>query len=307
LQNTGEHSREIRKRSGTLFRDITQIVILSIFVFISLLLIVKFLLKRPIPYSKHLNYLWIFFLFFCVSAFFSFSLGIWVLAFLCFWALREYFSLIDLRPEDRWGILAAYISVPFMIYMIQIDWYGMFIISIPVYAFLLIPFLLALGGDETRGAVFSIGAIDFGLFLTVYCLGHMGYLALYSIPIAVMLIINIAFCDVIKSILQKKEHPTLKKWILRYAVPLPLTVTFTVLIRDWTHIPLGHSLTLGLLIPALISISNFTIDYLEFDLGVKREEILPGKGEILDSIKSIFYTAPIVLHYVRYFLDEYNL
>ena len=67
-----------------------------------------------------------------------------------------------------------------MIRFIQIDWYGMFIISIPVYAFLVIPFLIALGGKQTEGTVFSIGAIDFGLFLLVYCIGHIGYLAFFS-------------------------------------------------------------------------------------------------------------------------------
>ncbi|GAG82783.1 unnamed protein product, partial [marine sediment metagenome] len=49
-----------------------------------------------------------------------------------------------------------------MIYLIQIDWYGMFIISIPVYAYLVTAFLATVGGDEREGTVFSIGMINFG-------------------------------------------------------------------------------------------------------------------------------------------------
>lgn len=46
-----------------------------------------------------------------------------------------------------------------MILFIQVDWYGMFIISIPVYAFLVILSLIALGGKQAEGTVFSIDAL----------------------------------------------------------------------------------------------------------------------------------------------------
>ena len=75
-------------------------------------------------------------------------------------------------------MVAAYLAIPFMFWFIQTDWYGMFIISIPVYAFLVIPIAITVGGRDAEGSVLSIGALDLGLFLLVYCIGHIGYLAL---------------------------------------------------------------------------------------------------------------------------------
>ena len=82
----------------------------------------------PVPVAIYLPYLWAFFLFFAVAEFVSFAVGIWVLAVLSFLALREYFTLVDLRIQDRWGMLAAYLAIPFMFYFIQT---GMETMNIP--------------------------------------------------------------------------------------------------------------------------------------------------------------------------------
>ena len=108
----------------------------------------------------YLGYFWIFLLVCVITDFFSFTPAVWLMALVSFRALREYFSLVDLRLEDRWGILGAYLSIPFMIYLIQIDWYGFFIVSIPVYVFIVVPFLVTLGDSRGRGSLLSIGAID---------------------------------------------------------------------------------------------------------------------------------------------------
>ena len=61
------------------------------------------------------------------------------LAFLSFLALKEYLSLIPTRRADRGVLLLVYLAVPLQYLWVWVDWYGMFIIFIPVYMFLLIP------------------------------------------------------------------------------------------------------------------------------------------------------------------------
>jgi predicted CDP-diglyceride synthetase/phosphatidate cytidylyltransferase len=46
-----------------------------------------------------------------------------------------------------------------------------------------------------------------------------------------------------------------------------------------------------------------TGNYVEADLGVAEETVGPGRGQILDNLKSLLFVAPIVFHYIRYFLD----
>ena len=152
------------------------------------------------PLPGYLGYVWIFLLICVITDFFSFTPAVWLMALVSFRALREYFSLVDLRLEDRWGILGAYLSIPFMIYLIQIDWYGFFIISIPVYACIIVPFLVTLGDSQGHGSLLSIGAINFGLFFFVYCLGHIAYLAYFSTWLVLLLLLAVVGCNVARAI-----------------------------------------------------------------------------------------------------------
>jgi len=283
-------------------RDVQTTVLLLLFALLSVYLIVQFAVTKRRPFGCYVNYLWGFFLLFVISECFFFEIGIWVLAVLCFWALREYFSLVDFRVQDRWAILGGYAAIPFMVYFIQIRWYGMFIISIPVYGFLIIPFLVSLGGKDCRGAVFSIGAIDFGLFLIVYCLGHIGYLASIETWMAVMLILNIWVTDGLLYLLRSAKTRVPTRMALAYFCSAPLAVAISVMLSYWADVPTHHAVVMGAMTPALVIVGDWTIDYLLPDLGISADRLVPGKGLILTSIRSFFYAAPVVFHYYRYFL-----
>jgi phosphatidate cytidylyltransferase len=255
------------------------------------------------PVLGYTQYLWLFLLAFVVGDLYSIRLGVWVLAVLCFAALREYFTLVDIRLQDRWGVAGAFLAIPFMTYYIQIDWYGMFIISIPVYAFLVIPLLITFGGREPEGTVFSIGVIDFGLFLLVYCVGHIGYLARLSIGKAVLLVLAVTVCDLVGYLIRLDGRAWPLRAATRLAVALPLSVGLTLLLSDWAGIPTRHAVALGCLIPLLVEVADRTMSYIKPDLGVAEKDLVPGEGQILNSLKGFLYSAPIVFHYVRYYLS----
>jgi phosphatidate cytidylyltransferase len=281
--------------------DLALLVLLAA---LSLLLVLRKAAKFHLPLGSYTACLWTFSLMLCLSELVSFRIAIWILALLCFVALREYFTLIDIRLQDRWGIVGAHLSILFMFYFIYIDWYGMFIISIPVYAFLVIPFLVSLGGAEAEGAVFSIGAIDFGLFLLVYCIGHIGYLALYSTWKAAWLILSVAACDFLLHFFKARGRAAWSRAILRYAACLPPTLLLALGLSSWADIPRHHAIILGLIVPALVGIGRFTVAYIESDLGVERKGPRPGKGQLMDNLKSFLYVAPVAFHYIRYFLTS---
>jgi phosphatidate cytidylyltransferase len=272
-------------------------VSLGILALLTLLLVANALAKERLRPPSYLRYLWAFFLLFSIADWWSFRAAIWMFAVFCFVALREFFSLVDIRLQDRWGILGAYVSIPFMTYFIDTNWYGMFIISIPVYTFVVIPFLVALGGGEARGTVFSIGAIDLGLFLFVYCMGHIGYLAFFSVRIAITLVVVVALSDMVYRRLEA-IHP-----LLRYLVALLLATPLVVVASRWTTIPVGHSTILGGLLPLLVFGGRFTLRVIEEDLCVAPDRMEPGRGLVLDTLTPYLLPAPIVFHYLRWFLD----
>jgi len=280
----------------------SRIAILAIFLVLSLVVLIPKIARRRSRAVSYVQYLWAFFLFLSVAELISFQAAVWILGIVCYLALREYFTLVDVRLQDRWAILGSYLAIPFMIYFIQIDWYGMFIISIPVYAFLVIPFLVALGGGDARGTVFSIGAIDFGLFLLVFCIGHIGYLASYGSWGAIGLILGVATCDGVAALLKTRQRPAWLGALLLYVASAPITVALAWGLSGWAGIPQVHAVPLGLLIPLLVAIGRYTIPFIEADLGMREESLRPGRGLILDNLQSYVYAAPIVFHYIRYFL-----
>lgn len=299
--------------------DWPSLVSLAGFVVLSLLLLAGHLWRAPWRASGRLRVLWLFCLVIAAAQWRSFPLASWLLAGCAFFALREYFSLVDIRLQDRGAVLAAYLCVPGVAYLTQIDWYGLFIISIPVYAFLVVPLLVALGGRETKGALLSVGIIDFGLFLFAYCLGHAGYLLRFSPGLAVFLAGGVALCDLVDARLRGRRgeagresargdaggvgRGAGRRALLSYLAAAPLSLALALATAARAGVPAPHAAGLGLLLPALVLAGNVTMAALEQDLGIEDGELAPGQGQLFDALKAYLFAAPVVFHYVRYFTD----
>jgi len=272
------------------------------FAAISLFLSISAFMKKRTRIVSYLSCTWIFFLCFFTAKMFSITPAVWILGAMCFLSLKEYFTLVDLRLQDRLGVLGAYLCIPFMIYLIQDAWYGFFIVSIPVYGFLVISLLVTLGGKVTEGTVFSMGAIDFGLLLFVYCLGHIGYMMHYSISLAGFLICSVALCDLSYHLAKMKARTDLSSLLFRYFAPIPVILAIALLLKESIKITTNHCFIISCLIPILAILGQHTIRYVKADLGVRKQSPETGKGMMLDNLKSLWFVAPVLFHYVWYFL-----
>jgi len=285
-----------------MFENLPLLTLIAVFGLLSVARLYRAFGQRRFLFDAYLGYTWLFFLTFIVSELFSYAVSVWILALVSFWAVREYFSLINIRLQDRLALVGAYLSIPFMYYFIQTEWYGMFIVSIPVYAFLAIPILVAWGGRESEGTVFSIGAIDFGLFLFVFCIGHVGYLLSYSVWMAALLILNVLVCDLAICLVRNRVERPIAKILLSWLAPVPIVLALSLALSPWTEIPPIHSIILALMIPVLVQMGHHAGRFVEADLGIQEDLLVPGRGQILDNLQSLFYAAPVMFHYIRYFL-----
>lgn len=103
-------------------------------------------------------------------------------AFLSFFALREFITLTPTRRGDHLILcLCFYVAIPLQYWLIGIEWYGLFVMCIPVYGFLLLPAISALMGD-TENFLERNTKIQWGVMLTVFCLSHAPALMLLRIP-----------------------------------------------------------------------------------------------------------------------------
>ncbi|MBP6802192.1 MAG: phosphatidate cytidylyltransferase, partial [Zoogloea sp.] len=102
--------------------------------------------------------------------------------FISFQSLREFVSLTHTRRGDHRALIwSFFVFLPLQYYLIAIDWYGLFSILIPVYAFLLLPISSSLGADTTR-FLERAAKVQWGLMICVYCLSHVP--ALLTLDIA---------------------------------------------------------------------------------------------------------------------------
>ncbi len=173
-----------------------------------------------------------------------------------------------------------------------------------MYAFLVVPFVVTLG-REVEGTVLSIGLIDLGLFLLVYCIGHIGYLAFYGTWMAVFLVLAVTACDLSSYVFRARDRSPLASAAYQLLAPAPVTLVLALGLMPWTGIPWRHSVVLALVIPALVAMGCQTIDRIEADLGIRRDRLVPGRGQVLNSLKSFLYAAPVVFHYLRYYLEAF--
>lgn len=233
-----------------------------------------------------------------------------------FLALKEYFSLIPTRRADRRVLFWAYLAIPVQYYWAAIDWYGMFVIFIPVYMFLLLPMRAVLVG-ETTGFLRAMGTVHWGLMTMVFSISHAGYLLVLDKPgmrnFGSGLVLYLVLLTQLNDIAQYIWGKTLGH---RRVVPLIspgktwgglLGGVFTTVVVSYflaphlTPLTVRQSLLAGLLIAVSGFIGDITISALKRDLGIKDSgTLLPGHGGILDRIDSLTYTAPLFFHYIRF-------
>ena len=120
---------------------------------------------------------------FLALAFIAGKPGVVLLFALCsFAALREFLTLTTHNRADHWSLVACFFLVlPLQYWFLATDWYGMYSIFIPVYAFLLLPVVSALRGS-TKDFLIRVSETQWALMICVYCASHVPALLYLQIP-----------------------------------------------------------------------------------------------------------------------------
>lgn len=239
-------------------------------------------------------------------------------AFLSFLALKEFLSIVPIRIADRPVIFWAYLAIPVQYYWISQGWYGMFIIFIPVYMYLLLPLRMVLVG-ETRGFIKAVGTIHWALMLTVFSISHIAYLlvlpvkneAAGAIGLVLFLLFMTQCNDVCQYIWGKmlgthkiipKVSPN-KTWEGFLGGQFTITLLSGIIAPLLTPLNVAQGLVAGILISCAGFIGDVVISSVKRDLQIKDSgNLIPGHGGILDRLDSLTFTAPLFFHYIYYLI-----
>ncbi len=248
----------------------------------------------------------------------STKLAIIFFAFISYLALKEFLSLIPTRRSDRRVLFWAYLSIPIQYYLVYIHWYIMFLVFIPVYMFLLLPFRMVLIGD-TKGFLQSLGTIYWGLMICVFSLSHLAYLLVLDPSknpaglgpgLLIFIIFLTQFNDISQYVCGKLlgKHKIIpkvspNKTVEGFVGGIIVTLIFCIVLsRFLTPLNLYQSILMGLIVSCFGFIGDVTISAIKRDLGVKdTSNFIPGHGGILDRLDSLTYTGPLFFHILSYF------
>ena len=288
----------------------------SIVAFLALASVASFIAQRiwpdkfPKEIAARLKGWWIMVAVFTTALLLSRNVSIAFFGFVSFLALKEFFSLIPTRRADRRVLFWAYLAVPLQYYWISIEWYGMFVLFIPVYMFLLIPMrMISIG--ETAGFLRAVGTTHWGLMTMVFCLSHVAYLMVMGGPALLLFLVILTQANDVaqyvwgKSFGKTKIVPTVSP--NKTAIGM-LGGAATTGVLSWLLAPLLtpmaplEALGVGIALGFFGFCGDATMAALKRDLGVKDfSDAIPGHGGIVDRVNSLIFTAPLFLHFMRFY------
>lgn len=237
-------------------------------------------------------------------------------AFCSFAALREFITLTNTRRADHWALAVAFFVVlPLQYYLVWIDWYGLFSIFIPVYAFLLMPIIAALRGDSDHFLV-RIAEVQWALMICVFCTSHVPALLSLDIPgyqgrnvlLIAFLVIVVQISDVLQYVWGKllgrtKIAPRLSpSKTVEGFVGGALSATAVGAALSWmTPFTPLQAAFLSLVIVLMGFFGGLVMSAIKRDRGVKDwGHLIAGHGGFIDRLDSVVFSAPIFFHLVRY-------
>lgn len=257
----------------------------------------------------------------CSIAVFAMLIGplgsVVLFALMSFYALRECVTITPTRRGDHEVLFwCFFIILPLQYLLVGIEWYNLFVIFIPVYAFLFIPVRVALASDTTH-FLERCAKIQWHLMIAVYCVSYAPALLMLAIPgyegenikLVLFMMIVVQLSDVLQYVFGKL-------WGKRAIVP-KLSPNKTVegfiggilsasLIGAALFWVTPFSAVAAFFISLLITLLGFAgglcMSAIKRDRGVKDFGVmLEGHGGMMDRIDSLCFAAPVFFHVVRYF------
>jgi phosphatidate cytidylyltransferase len=236
---------------------------------------------------------------------------------LSFLAMREFITLTKTERADHEVLFwAFFIILPLHYFLVGIQWYGLFTILIPVYAFAFIPFRRVLTGD-TKNFLSSTARIQWALLVCVYAVSHMPMML--SLPLKnyegqnAKLLFFFVLTAQLSDVLQYVWGKTCGKRPVAPLVSPHKTwegtlggIGTTVLISTSLYWATPFNPWQAALMALLICLAGFfgglVLSAIKRDLGAKDwGSSIAGHGGFMDRIDSLCFAAPVFFHLCRFY------
>lgn len=236
-------------------------------------------------------------------------------ALLSFAALRELATISkNVRDQDRSVIIWCYLAIPVQYYLAYKGLFNIFVVFIPVFMYVWIPFMLVVKGF-TQDIGRSMSVLPTQLMLTVFSLSHLAYfLSLPQLPGFNAggrgMLLFIVFITEINDVFQytwgkllgrhkiiPKVSPN-KTWE-GFLGGILTTTVIGYLLRFLTPLSEIEALVVSFFIACAGFVGDVVVSAVKRDIGLKDTgTLIPGHGGMLDRIDSLSMTAPLFFYII---------
>jgi phosphatidate cytidylyltransferase len=234
-----------------------------------------------------------------------------------FWALREFITLTPTRLADHRALfLSFFVVIPLQYYLLAIDWFGFFVVFIPVYAFLILPARSAVAGDCEK-FLERAAKIQWGLMVCVYCLSYTPAILTLKIPgyegesakLLFWFVLVVETNDVLQFLwgqtlgrhkIAPKVSPN-RSWE-GLAGGTACAVALGVALHGVTPFSASQAAWMSLAICMMGFAGGITMSAIKRDRGIRAFGVgFVGQGGVLDRIEGLCFASPIVFHVTRWY------
>lgn len=230
-----------------------------------------------------------------------------------FAALREFYTYsVHTRADHLSLALAFYILLPVQFLFVIFDWQRLFAVFIPVYVFMLLPFVSVLRGS-TEGFLARVSETQWGLMIAVFCLSHIPALMWLhpegsgrGLLLIAFLILVVQTGDLVDFYLGRRAGrrrivPGLSPktwegalWGIAAAAGLGFALSWIT-----PHGPLTAA-ALAAVASAAGQAGHLVLRAIKRDRGLRDwSHLIPGQGGFLDQLDSAIFAAPVFYHLTR--------
>ncbi len=238
-------------------------------------------------------------------------------AIISFAALREFLTLTQKSRADHWALIAAFfVILPIQYFLVYMDWYRIYSVFIPVYAFLYLPVLSVIRGAPEH-FLSRVGENQWGLMICVYAASHVpALLSLHLAGFEGKGVLLIAFLVIIVQITDVLQYVFSQLWG-RHPIAPALSASKTwegfsgAVVSGaalgagmWWLTPFSPFATaiLGAVITATGLFGALVMSAIKRDKGVRDwGQLVAGQGGFIDRLDGVVFAAPVFFHLVRYF------
>jgi len=246
------------------------------------------------------------------------GVAIVLFGFVSFFVLREFISLSPTRRGDhRSLVLAFFIVLPLQYALVWLQHFNLFTVFIPVYVFLAIPVVSALGNDPQRFLERN-AKLQWGIMVCVYGLSHVPALLLLQFPgfagrmafLVFFLVLVVQTCMLVQHVVAQRLNN-----------PVAPAISESFHWRSWFAGLAAGGLLGGLLsgitpfkpLPAIAmalvacvagSLGHLVMKAIKRDRGITHwgsaGRSVTGAAGLLDRVDALCFAAPVFFHSVRW-------